>query len=158
MTRVISVAVMVAVGSCLVAGDAFALSASYEQKASSKYGVFTSKVVVKDSFFRMESDMGGQTSVVVRNQDGIYQYVPSSQMAMKLPGLDAFQQPMTSENYLQEMQARHATLLRSETVNGFACDVYQFANPTGAGTTTAWVWKEKQFPVRMEMEGGLMAG
>ena len=52
--------------------------------------------------------------------------------------------------YLQEHQAEH---IGSETIAGYACEIYRFSDPEAGGTITAWVWTEKMFPIRVEIEG-----
>jgi outer membrane lipoprotein-sorting protein len=98
--------------------------------------------------------MGGSTSITIRNADGIFTYLPQEDMAMRLPELNASQRPVQgAADYPQYLQERNARLVRSESWHGMPCDVYEFTDPELKGTTTAWVWKEKQFPVRMELNG-----
>ena len=56
--------------------SAEAYSASYEQRVTTRGQVIHSKVHVQDERFRMESEMDGQTSVVIRNEDGLFSYLP----------------------------------------------------------------------------------
>ena len=56
-------------------------------------------------------------------------------------------------NYAQYLEERRAERIGAETVDGFACDIYRFTDPEAGGTITAWVWKEKMFPIRFEIEG-----
>lgn len=146
-------------GAVAVAASAEAFSVSYDQIVTGSQGTMTSKVVLKDEQFRMESVMGGSTTIMLRNAEGVFTYLPQEGMAMRLPALNAAQQPVQgADNYLKYLQEHNARLVRSESWHGMACDVYEFTDPEQKGPTTAWVWKEKQFPVRMEMQGpdGLM--
>lgn len=141
---------------CLLAAaaSAEAFSASYDQTITGSHGTMTGKVVLKDEQFRMESAMGGSTSITIRNADGVFTYLPQEGMAMRLPVLDASQQPVRGgDNYQEYLRQHDARLVKSETWHGMTCDVYEFTDPELKGTTTAWVWKEKQFPVRMEISG-----
>ncbi len=116
--------------------------------------VVTGRVTIKDEMFHMEATMDGQATVTIRNATGIYTYLPKEGMAMKMPGLDPSQQSVQhTGNYQQYLQERHAERIGTETVDGHGCDVYRFTDPSMKGTTTAWVWTEKQFPIRMEISG-----
>ncbi len=136
-----------------VATRAWAYSASYDQTMTNGKETFTSKVYVKDRHMRIESNVHGVQAIMIRNDEGFFNYMPQEGVAMKLPGLNVAQQPVQDvDGYEAYLQKQHAQKIRSETVNGYACDVYQYTDPKG-GPITAWVWKEKQFPVRVEMNG-----
>lgn len=135
------------------AGPASALSLSYDQTATTGGQIITSKVMVKDKMFRAESSLGGTRSIVIRNAQGTFSYMPDQRMAMQMPGAPEGQGPIESpEDYLGYLKERNATLLGSEMVNGVACDVYEFVDPS-QGHTKAWVWTEKQFPLKFEVDG-----
>ena len=141
-------------GCCLAAGEAKALSASYDQTITQSGKVIAGKVTVKGELFRMEMRIGEEPTITVKNQSGVYSYLPSEEMAMRLPALDVSQQPVASEDdYQAYLQAQHAEHLRSETVNGYPCEVYRFLDPHTHGPATVWVWTEKQFPVKFELSG-----
>lgn len=128
------------------------MSAAYNQVLTTPDGAVTrSTVLVSGTQFRMETELQGVKTVMVRNAGGVFSYMPESGVAMKLAGVDLSQEPVTGE-YLAYLDGRHATKLREETVEGRVCDVYQFADEKGHASR-AWVWREKQFPVRMEMDG-----
>ena len=146
-------------GVLVASATAEAFSVSYDQTITGSQGTMTSKVALKDDQFRIESVMGGSTAITIRNAEGVFTYLPQEGIAMRLPVRNASQQPVQgADNYPKYLQEHNARLVRSETWHGMACDVYEFTDPGLKGTTTAWVWKEKQFPVRMEMHGpdGLM--
>ncbi len=134
------------------AAPAWAFTASYDQKVTHPQGVMQSKVWVKDKHMRIEANMEGHEAIMIRNDEGFFNYMPAEGMAMKLPSLSPEQQPIQNidsyEDYLRTQQAR---LVRSEKMNGYDCDVSGLADSSGQPVTT-WVWKEKQFPVRVEMK------
>ena len=137
----------------LAVGNAQAFSVSYDQKVTRKHEVFTGKVAMKDEMFRMEANVEGKVAITIRNSDGIYTYMPDEGMAMKLPSVDSSQQPVQhAENYKQYLEKVHAEHIGNEIVNGHPCDVYRFNDPSVKGTTTAWVWTEKLFPIKMEID------
>jgi outer membrane lipoprotein-sorting protein len=130
-----------------------AYSVSFDQKATSSQGTFNSKVMIKDKNLRMETTVEGMNSVIIRNQDGVFNYMPDSNTAMRMSGLDPMQEAASqSDNYLGYLQDNNAKLLGVETVRGYVCDVFEFAGEDG-NNTKAWVWKEKQFPVQTQTTG-----
>ena len=146
--------VWVACGICLVATEAQAFSASYDQKITQGSQVVMGQVTIHDEMFRMEATVDGQATVTIRNTSGIYTYLPQQRMAMKISELDPSQQPLQhADNYQQYLQEHHAERIGTETIDGHLCEVYRFTDPTVQGTTTAWVWTEKQFPIKLEIDG-----
>ena len=150
--RIVGVVGLV-VGVGLAAGEAAAFSASYDQKTTQGRNVMNGKMSLKDELFRMETTADGQTVVIIHNHEGTFTVMPSEGMAMKT-ALRPGQGPIRgADNYAQYLQQQHAERIGSETIDGHACDIYRFADPDAGGTTTAWVWKEKMFPIRFEIEG-----
>ena len=131
-----------------------AFFASYEQSITMTDDVVsTSKVLIKDEKLRIESSAGGMTQVLIRNPQGMYTYSPEQKLALKLPDVPFPMGPMDDpEHYLEQLKEQEAVVIGTETIRGYICNVYQFQNPNEDGTTTAWVWTERGFPVRIEME------
>ena len=143
----------VVVGIGFVTGEAAAFSASYDQKTTQGRNVTNGKVSFKDELFRMETTAQGQAALILHNREGTFTVMPSEGMAMKTP-LHPGQGPVRgADNYAEYLQQHHAERIGAETVDGHACDIYRFTDPEAGGLVTAWVWKEKMFPIRYEIEG-----
>ena len=152
--RVLAAGVGMVLGLCAVGGKVEAFSASYDQKVTQGGQVVTGKVILRDQEFRFEATVNGQDTVTVRNASGTYTYLVKEGIAMKMSGLDSAQQPIQhAGDYQQYLQERHAERIGTETVDGYRCDVYRFVDPSMPGTATAWVWTEKQFPLKVEING-----
>ena len=150
-SRVIAV-LGVVLGVGLAAGEAAAFSVSYDQKTTQGRNVTNGKVSLKDELFRMETTAQGQTAVIIHNREGTFMVMPSEGVAMKT-ALHPGQGPVRgASNYAQYLNERQAERIGAETVDGYACDIYRFIDPETGGTVTAWVWKEKMFPIRFEIE------
>lgn len=129
--------------------SAAAFSVSYDQTMVARGKNIQSKVKLKDAQFRMDSVIDGMETVTVRNGNGIYSYIPSQNMAIQLPDIgptESATQP--SDNYMDYLKQNNARLIRSETINGYGCDVYEFLDPKTNGQTTVWIWKDRNFPVK----------
>ena len=153
--RAVAVGVGIALSVCAVGTGAEAFSVSYDQETTQGRQVTTGKVSMKDEMFRMDTTAEGQTMAIIHNASGTYTYMPAEGMAMKLAALNASQRPIEhADNYPQYLQERHAERIGTETVDGHSCEVYRFTDPEIQGTVTAWVWIEKQFPIKMEIDDG----
>ncbi len=133
--------------------QASAFSVSYDQKVSVQQEVIaTVKVVVQDDKMSAQSNFNGMDSVILRNETGAYSYVPSQKMATKIPA--AMDRPNLTRDlprFIEFLNQNNGKKLSSETLDGKACDVYQFTEPTLKRDAKAWVWVEKQFPVKIEV-------
>jgi outer membrane lipoprotein-sorting protein len=137
-----------------MAADASAFSASYDQKTTQGRQVFQSKVSLKDELFRMDATVQGLATIIIRNAEGTFTVMPSEGVAMKTPRLQPGQGPVRGAgNYEQYLQEQHAERIGSETIDGHACDIFRYTDSETGELTTAWVWTEKQFPVKFETDG-----
>ncbi len=137
----------------LMAVEASAFSASYDQKTTQGREVYQGKVSLKDELFRMEMAYQGQSMIIIHNAQGTYTVMPSEGMAMKTAQLRPGQGTVRGAgNYAQYLQQQHAEKTGSETIDGHACDIYRYTDSETGELTTAWVWKEKMFPIKFEIE------
>jgi outer membrane lipoprotein-sorting protein len=135
-------------------GAAWGLSASYDQRVTTGGDIVESAVRIKDGQMRIESIADGERIIVFKNPQGYFSYLPDEGFAMRLSDAERAYQPIAQvEDYASFLQEQQATVIGSETVNGYACDIYQYADPQGEGSVTAWVWRERQFPVKVELGG-----
>lgn len=140
----------------LLAGGSLAeaFSVSYEQDMRvPQTAAVHANVWVKDELFKMEMTFNGHTTIMIRNPEGVFSYLPSEGLAMRLPTLERAQRPPEGlddyQAYLHNLQAR---LVRTETIRGMLCDVYVFNDPKDGASTTVWAWREHTFfPVRFEI-------
>ena len=144
---------VVLLGWVIASRTAWGFSASYDQQVTQGDHTYAAQVTIKDHQFRIESTVEGVTSVTIRTHDGIvYNYLPQEGMAMTVPMPVGVQQPIEAgAAYTQYLQEHQAQLLRTETLDGHLCEVYRLTDPQVGGVTTAWVWKEQQFPIRLEI-------
>ena len=152
--RIVVVTVGLAVACTAGSTQVLAFFASYEQSITMTDDVVsTSKVMIKDEKLRIESSAGGVTQVLIRNSQGMYSYSPEQKLALKLPDVLFPMGPTDDpEHYLEQLKDQEAVVIGTETIRGYICNVYQFQNPNEDSTTTAWIWTERGFPVRVEME------
>ena len=132
---------------------AFAFSASYDQKVSvSGTHIATVSVKVKEQFMRAESDFGGMKTIMFRNSKGVFSYLPEQKVATQIPAsLDRPNLTKDIPHYMDFLKANNAVKVGSEKFQGYDCDVYKFIEPTIKKEGKAWVWKEKKFPVKIEV-------
>ena len=151
--KAIVVGMGIVIGVCAAAVGAEAFSASYDQTVTQGRRVTNSTVSMKDTMFRLDATVNGQASVIIHNDSGTYTYMPSENMAMKLPSRDPSQGPVEhADNYAQYLRERKAERIGAETIDGHPCDIYRFVEPSTETPVTAWVWTAKQFPIRLEYD------
>ncbi|MCM8776193.1 MAG: hypothetical protein NC930_07600 [Candidatus Omnitrophica bacterium] len=133
----------------------WSFSASYDQKISSNnQTIATFFIQIKDAKMRAESKTPGFDQVVVRNDSGYYNYSPVTKQGIKLP--PQMQRRNLADDipqYMEFLKRNNATQIGSATVDDFETDIYQFEDPQGLGTTSVWLWREKNFPLKIEVKG-----
>ena len=136
-----------------VSQKAFAFAVSYDQKVSvNGESVANIKVVVQDEKMRAESNFGGMATMMIRNETGTYSYLPTQKMATKIPAsMDRPNLTRDLPHFMDFLQKNSGTKVGTEEAFGYQCDVYKFTEPTIKKDAKAWVWKEKEFPVKIEV-------
>lgn len=132
---------------------AFSFSVSYDQKVTLEKNVLAViKVLVQDEKMSAQSSFNGMESIILRNETGTYSYMPSQKMATKIPA--AMDRPNLTRDlprFMDFLKQNEGKKVGSETVEGKACDIYTFTEPTLKREAKAWVWAEKNFPLRIEV-------
>ena len=147
-------AAMIALGVlCGLNSPLFAFAVSYDQKVSvNQSPIATIKVIVKDEKMHAESNFGGMTSVMIRNESGVYSYLPAQKMATKIPAsMDRPNLTRDLPHFMDFLNKNGATKIGSEKIAAYDCDIYKFTEPTIKKDAKAWIWKEKGFPVKIEV-------
>jgi outer membrane lipoprotein-sorting protein len=116
----------------------------------------TSKVWLKQKAGKMktETTMQGQTAIMLAdwNEGIVYQYMPAQNMAIKMdigqaPDSPAEDSPVEGIAGLEEY---NPVIVGSEVVDGHDCWVVE-ASMEGV-SAKYWIWKEKGFPVKVEVD------
>lgn len=136
----------------LSARDALAFSISYTQTVTQGSEETTSKVTINDTLLRIESTVDGGQEVILRNETGIYDYLPEDGIAMKLLSLEPSQQPIQGLNdYPAYLQAHHAERVGAEPIHDRWCDLYQFTDAETQVKTVVWLERERKLPVKFDL-------
>lgn len=132
---------------------AYSFSVSYDQTVSlDNNPIAEVKVIVKDDSMRAESKFGDMTSVMFRNETGVYSYLPAEKVATKIPpSMDAPNLTRDLPDFMNYLQKNSGTKIGTEVLNGLDCDIYEFNEPTIQKLSKAWIWREKSFPVKIEV-------
>lgn len=107
----------------------------------------TQVVSVKKNKMRMEMSFQGVSSIGLVDLDTqtMYVYMPAQNMAMKVT-MDQASKPATQE--VSSIAANSPKKVGSETIDGIACDVYEYNFENG--TAKMWISKDHGLPVRVE--------
>ncbi|MBL7071803.1 MAG: hypothetical protein ISS26_06515 [Candidatus Omnitrophica bacterium] len=134
-----------------LSAQAWAFSASYDQAVSvtgiSKPQI--SSVIIKDDKMKMDADSPKGRVVSIMDGKTIYSYIPAENKAVKFvvqstPKIDTLSR---YGHYLREIGA---VVIGSERIGEYDCDIYEFKDPKNDTKTKAWLWKEKDFPIKVE--------
>ena len=135
-----------------VSGNAAEFSADMIQK--SPMGNTNGKVFVKGENFRQEMNMGGQNQIMIfqKEKGVVWILMPGQRMYMEMAaGGEQNMAPPTPEEMEKMGDKKY---LGEEKVNGYKCKKYSYtSNDPSVGTTTMWISKKLNFPIKTEMEG-----
>lgn len=131
----------------------WAFSVSYDQKVSvENKAIAVIKVVVQDNKMWAQSNFGDGESVMLRNEEGAFSYIPAQKMATKIPSsMDRPNLTRDLPRFMDFLKENGGKKISSETLDGKQTDVYEFKEPTLQTQSKAWVWTEKSFPVKIEV-------
>ncbi len=114
----------------------------------------TLKLFLKQGKMRAEVQAEGQQMIWIGDNAAkvAYMWLPAENVAMKVP-LEQFEEQVGGEPEIDVVarQAMTGKLVGSETIDGKVCDVYEYETPDGKAK--AWLWREKAFPLRVEVTG-----
>jgi outer membrane lipoprotein-sorting protein len=122
---------------------------------------FTTKVWVKEGNMRVEMDVpeaGGKMISIVNTSEGaVYSYGDGQEMATKMPLAQSEVDTTTPQDYSKSMNPESMKYIKTETLDGKKCVVYEITDEDYTGKV--WLWKDYGIPLRIEAtsEGESMA-
>ena len=135
-----------------VSGNAAEFSADMIQKSPMENT--NGKVFVKGEKFRQEMNMGGQNHIMIFQKDKgvVWVLMPQQKMYMEMSaGGQQNMAPATPEDMEKMGDKKY---LGEEKVNGYKCKKYRYtSSDPSVGTTTMWISKKLNFPIKTEMKG-----
>jgi len=135
-----------------VSGNAAEFSADMIQK--SPMGNTNGKVFVKGENFRQEMNMGGQKQIMIFQKEKGIVWVLMPQLKMYMEMTAGGQQDMSPPTPEEMEKMGEKKYLGEEKVNGYKCKKYRYTpNDKSVGTSTMWISKKINFPIKTEMEG-----
>lgn len=130
-----------------------AFTGSYEQSISvDGQEIASFRVTAKDQLIRTEFLKGEDTEIVLKNENGIFRYIPKQNVALKLPDVEAQTNLLDDlDRYIDFLNENEGKKVGQEKVGDYETDVYEFKDPITQNAAKAWVWTEKQFPIKIEV-------
>ncbi|MFH1877946.1 MAG: hypothetical protein ABH883_03985 [Candidatus Omnitrophota bacterium] len=137
--------------SCLLPLNAFAYTASFKQVAKDSNGTATLDIRIKDNMTRIEAVSSGRKIITITNNNGIYNYLPDENIAVKFPLDQATKEKIINPvDYMQFIRDLNTDTSGTEEIDGKLCDIYEYVDKPTSSNVKVWIWKEKEFPVQME--------
>ena len=137
--------------STLLYSEVFAFTASYEQTVSGT-GIDKPQknaVKIKDTKVRMEVDGPNGKTITIIDGNTVYSYLSSEKRAIKLLNKKPLGMEVLSDyrTYLISLAAR---VIGSQKIGSYDCDIYEFTDPRLNAVSKVWLWREKEFPIKVE--------
>ncbi|HLD49790.1 MAG TPA: hypothetical protein VJC08_01180 [bacterium] len=134
--------------------SALAVSVSFDQEVSVKGNLIASvKVQTKDDRMRAESEFHGMKLVLIHNDKGTFTYNVLQKQATQLPkAVEKTNLTAQLPRYLEFLEKNHAVKTGTEKIDGRECDIYKYTEPIIKRDARAWIWREKKFPLKIEVD------
>ena len=104
---------------------------------------------IKDDKVRMEMDLPEGKVITIIDGDTIYSYSPSEKSALKLINKNSLDTKVLCD-YGAHLKSLGAKIIGFEKLEKYDCDIYEFTDPRFDMSSKVWLWKEKEFPVKVE--------
>ena len=108
-----------------------------------------SQFYFKEGKFRVDTDNGGQRTIMIYDGEKAYMYNPQLKTAFLMPGAGSAPDISMPHDF---KNTPGLNIIGEETMNGQLCDVYEF-NQDG-NKAKSWVAKGTDFPVKTEVNAG----
>lgn len=112
-----------------------------------------SRMYLKGGKMRAESEVMGQTFVMIHGEDALYILDASSKTAMKMPlgeDVEGDQDVFSMEDFTGDVDDTSMTYVGKETLNGVPCRVVESKNLQEGYEVKMWLHEEYGFPMKME--------
>lgn len=133
----------------------FAYTASYVQDITTNGNtIATFRVYIKDNKLRIESNWMDNPQVMIRNESGYYNYLPNQNIAIQIPP-SAQRRNLADDlpHYQEFLEKNQAQTVGTEIYENKEVGIYEYDDPNGFGRTRVWLWREKSFPLKIEVSG-----
>jgi len=132
---------------------ACAFTASYEQTTSGigKAEPGIKFVKIKDDKIRIEMDTPDGKGIAIIDKDMMLSYIPSQNKAIKVK-IDVQRDMNVLSDYGSYLESIGAKIIGSERIDSYDCEIYDFIDPRINMPSKVWLWKEKKFPVKVEIK------
>jgi len=150
MTRILKLFVLMLI---ILPSALQAFTATFEQTIShNDQTIANFNIIIEDNSLRAESTIGDVNTVMIRNDSGSYSYFPDQNVAYKVPDTSSPNISDDLPDYMGFLKKQNAKKVGSEKLGQYDCDIYEFMDSASSQPSKAWVWKEKAFPIKIEVE------
>ena len=114
---------------------------------------YTTKMYMKSGLMRMESEIMGQSAMMIYTEDAFYTLDPQSKTAIKMPmemNEEEERDVPTLEDFTDDVDEGSMNYLGKETINGITCHVVESRELDSGYQVKMWLHEEYGFPMRVE--------
>ena len=114
---------------------------------------YTTKMYMKSGLMRMESEIMGQSAIMIYTEDAFYTLDPQTMTAIKMPtemNEEEERDVPTLEDFTADVDESSMNYLGKETINGITCHVVESREIASDYQVKMWLHEEYGFPMRVE--------
>lgn len=114
-------------------------------------------VWLNDNNMRMDTEVNGAIRSMLIREDGIYTYMPRSNVYMKSPAMPKWPAGLRNPvDFVMWVKNHEKETLKGEMMNGYMCDVFRYRDEASGSIVTVWIWQGHDFPIKIAFAGGLI--
>ena len=142
-------AILLLSATVVFAQGAFAGNIRYDLSITTKAGITTQKVLLKDGDMKITTSSKGENptiTYILNSKNIMYTYMPADNHAIKMK-LD----PAKKSDPPMQFKPG-GKKIGSETIDGKVCDIYLYPKKAFGIETKTWIWRDKKIPLKAETE------
>ncbi len=114
------------------------------------------RMYMKEGLMRIESEVMGQSFMMIYSEDAFYTLDPQSKTAIKMPIGDEGNEDrevVTMDDFAENLDDENMNYVGKETVNGISCLVVETKEQNSDNQVKMWLHEEYGIPMKIETSG-----
>ena len=115
------------------------------------------KMYMKEGLMRIESEVMGQSFMMIYSEDAFYTLDPQSKTAIKMPiGEEGNEdrEVVTMDDFIEDLDDENMVYVGKETINGISCHVVESKEQNSDNQVKMWLHEEYGIPMKIETTSG----
>ena len=115
------------------------------------------RMYMKEGLMRIESEILGQSFMMIYSEDAFYTLDPQSKTAIKMPIGDEGNEDrevVTMDDFVEDLDDENMVYVGKETINGISCHVVESKEQSSENQVKMWLHEEYGIPMKIETTTG----